>query len=70
MGDSATATNAKPFDWGASLFGTADTAIKGYFALEAAKVAGNTVQKAPVNAVYAVMAGIVAIALIFFVLRK
>lgn len=65
-----TATDSKPFDWGQGLFGLGDTIAKGYFAMEVSKIGGQTIQKAPVNAVYAVTAGLVALALIFFVLRK
>jgi len=60
----------KSMDWGTSLFGLGDTALKGYFGLEAAKLSAKTVQKAPVGSVIAVVGGLVAVVLIIFVLRK
>lgn len=58
------------FDWGKGVFDLGDTALKGYFATQAASITAKAATKAPVGSIIAIVGGIVAIALIFFVLRK
>jgi hypothetical protein len=66
--DQVTAT--APYDWGKGIFDLGDTALKGYFATQTASITAKAATKAPVGSIIAIVGGIVAVALIVFVLRK
>jgi hypothetical protein len=63
-------TVSKDVDWTKGVFDLGDTALKGYFGLQVAKITAENARKAPTANVAIVGGVIVAALLIFFVLRK